>query len=409
MRHNYTSQTVFDNTRRQIEALNSNNRRLQKKVKIPTVPAYRGENFPDSATYGQLVTDRENNGMMWIYAEDDKWHPVGGFPRVRGTKKWGNIPTYSNGGPPGPFWGTGEEILVFDEDEIYINDPSTFHWIWDSFQWPPGFPDKLFIIQRGGVYCASYRMFIEHTGDGLHPPWVSCSGQTQMYEPDFEAWTGYERYHRQMAGSIVTDYVTYVLPYDLTLNYWTGYSGSTQNRLPDGSPDIIGGIEEYMTWWLWGIDDDPDYGNEFETSFAIAKPGGGPNGWFQGTYFEIIRLGDCDIMDHYDYAYEGINSFHPYPPTTPYPPAEETDMPEAPVIEGMEMHGNPSEYISEYDAPVLAAVQQSNSPTVQKINRPNRPRNRRPDQRRRGGLSLEDKPDAENRVSVMRRLARDGS
>src|SRR5262245_9802014 len=118
------SKTIFDTTRWQIEALNTRNRRLQKQQKIPSLRAYTADNWPDKSTYGQIVQDVENNGMLWIYGEDDSWYPIGGFPRIIGrvkyntvdvdpggiAPKWTDIKRFYPGSGLTPVWtGTEEE------------------------------------------------------------------------------------------------------------------------------------------------------------------------------------------------------------------------------------------------------------------------------------------------------------
>jgi hypothetical protein len=350
MLNKYISQNIFDSTRQRIQALNSRNRRLRKQQRIPTLQAYTADNWPDKSTYGQIVQDVENNGMMWIYGEDDNWYPIGGFPRIIGRVKYGVVDVapgsqytdISRFGPEGsPNWiGTEEEIILWSEIILPDTHLNVFSWCYDLFQRPLVRWERLFLIGKGGVYRANYCVIVENFGSPVSPNSDAAEhGYTQLYEPDFNGWTGYERYHMNLTGSTPCyGQVTFSVAYDV-MELWGNGLGTPIT--PPGPETIRGaGQQMYLTVWV-------ETGKYLK--YTMGHPSQGPLGWWQGSFLEVIRLGDAHITDLYDGHYDGN--------PVPYPSPENADE---------DLNGNPiddevsvgSDALSVSDAPVIKAVQE---------------------------------------------------
>jgi hypothetical protein len=302
MKNRYTSQDIFTDTHRKIEALNTNNRSLQKQMKMPTVPAYRIDTWPDKATYGQIVQDLENSGMLWIYAEDDRWWPIGGFTRCVARVINGGYGTQFIGQRDGvkfDWGGSTNEFINWDQMLIRPNDWTIFDWTWDSYDRPPAYPAREFIIQRGGVYRTTWQIFMEHVGDPSNPVWQAAPGITEYYEPDWNGWTGMDFYYPDFVGRNVRAEVTFTISYDV-LNGWGSAGAPPVGQVPPGSrgPREEQGIYQILDVYV--ADADPNAG---EVLWMIDAPPtsfngkGSLQGCWQGTYMEILRLGDAPILD----------------------------------------------------------------------------------------------------------------
>lgn len=299
MKNNYTDQNIFETTSRDIEGLDKRMKDFEKQQLVPTIPAYDAKKFPPSkvsnpfakpvpgtppptegdyepnhypnrATYGQIVRDTNNYDSLWIYQDDDKWHPFGTLARIRFELSYDTPQIYYGG-------GVGETIVTFNN--VYNPYPGVFDVAAEHFS----NPDMLIgFIQLGGVYSASYRLFFDFTGG-----FVDTNMMTQRYEPDWNGWCGYDHYHRSIDNGVWATHIFSV--------------GDDVNDLwPGGNTPYAAwptGIEQYVTAWqpLEGqFSSDTVKNNLYlgDDGFGSAHPN-----YFQGSYFEITRLGGADLVD----------------------------------------------------------------------------------------------------------------
>src|SRR5438874_1516342 len=116
--------TIWDDLYGRVDRNGKQLENLQSQMKVPTLPIYDSTNWPDDAVYGQLVRDFNDWNSLWVYAEDDRWHKIGGASPP-------NLPMYVARGT-GAFFPNGGWVTLYPDRTN--RTPETPQ----SFGFPPG-------------------------------------------------------------------------------------------------------------------------------------------------------------------------------------------------------------------------------------------------------------------------------
>jgi hypothetical protein len=157
---------------------------VDKRLKVPTHPFYDSANFPDEATYGQIVVDKDDPSSLWVYGKDDQWHKVGGLEFAVADS--GSVDAVPGSTVGVPF------------NEVFTNAPNTFKI--DEWHFGGGGGAEMagktgLGIRTPGLYVLvfGYSMFFNYVGDPndvqLH---VANIGRTfELQSPSSGSYNGF--------------------------------------------------------------------------------------------------------------------------------------------------------------------------------------------------------------------------
>jgi hypothetical protein len=232
---------------------------LQKRMKVPTIPLYNSVDWPDDAVRGQLARSKKDPSSLWMYGEDDLWHNVNTITRARQEITY-NPDHYQI------FPSNGAEV-VLEWDRFFTSNKDEIGPIYFKENQP-----QLGLnlgMKVPGVWAVTYRVFFDVDSDQpIGPGFVDCPIITQVYEPDWDGFCGYEHYHHSCDNGCYG-----------TITFTTG---------PNIKEDWGRGQDMYLTVRALG-----GHGQYIgDPSFGVSHPG-----YFQGTYMEVVRIGSANVDD----------------------------------------------------------------------------------------------------------------
>jgi hypothetical protein len=191
----------------------------EKRFKAPTQPFYDSTNFPDKAVHGQIVVDKDDPSVIWVYGKDDQWHQIGGGLQfgIASYNSWDTAPIASNTDVPyDAFAKTPGGPFSMTSGKLHVTRPGTYEF-------------RTTCVFRGGSAPSGWTVGLIQFATGDHPS-LAVPANLLYPEPYIEKTNTIGTNFMSVTNYALRIYgAATIFPTDFWV--WASYSGFAPSRV----------------------------------------------------------------------------------------------------------------------------------------------------------------------------------